>query len=271
MLRGSHGVLDALFEGSGVPGPPPQLSHATKWKEWLFRAGQDPNVDSLAVLGNVIEEAMDVSPPEGTPEHTQWQENREAVLSALDENGLRYYRGGRVLPVGQPLPDVAPYVSRTPARPDSLEELLLVLVKGLRRAMFPLSNRRRGSTPLSFSSEYDVQDLLHALMRPWVADIRPEEHTPSYAGSSTRMDFLLPEHRLVLEIKFIRDLGHAKGVGKELILDIAHYRRHPGCSGLWCIVFDRDHLLPNPEGLRRDLEGHHAAKDGSVDVKVYIL
>src|SRR5207237_9230184 len=100
--------------------------------------------------------------------------------------------------------------------------LLLVLLKNLRRAMQPLTHRRKGAVTLSFSTEYDVQDLLHALLRPWVADVRPEEFTPSYAGSSTRMDFLLPAHRRVLELKFVRDRNHAKKIGDELIIDIDH-------------------------------------------------
>ena len=271
MLRGSHTALDALFRGSGAPGDPPALSHAMKWKEWLFRAGQDPNVDSLAVLGNIIEESMDLAPEEWTPEHEQWEKDREGLLKALEENGLRYYRGGRVLPIGRPLPDVAPYVHRVPAKPNDLDELLLVVVKGLRRAMYPLTNRRKGATQLSFSSEYDVQDLLHALLRPWVADIRPEEYTPSYAGSSTRMDFLLPEHRRVLEIKFVRESQHAKKIGSELLIDIGHYQRHPDCDSLLCIIYDPQHHLQNPEGLKRDLEGPHQTKDGTVNVRVLIL
>ena len=44
---------------------------------------------------------------------------------------------------------------------------------------------------LSISDEYDVQDLLHALLSIYFDDIRAEEWTPSYAGSSSRMDFLL--------------------------------------------------------------------------------
>jgi hypothetical protein len=229
----------------------------------------------LAVLGNVMEEVMDVSPnegsPEWTPEYEQWKEDRERVIKALEESGLRYYRGGRVLPIGQPLPDAAPYVQRSPTKPTDLDELLLVVVKGLRRAMYPLTNRRKGATQLSFSSEYDVQDLLHALLRPWVADIRPEEHTPSYAGSSTRMDFLLPEYRRVLEIKFVRDSEHAKKIGNELILDIGHYQKHPDCDSLWCIIYDPQHILQNPEGLKHDLEGPHETKDAKVNVKVQIL
>jgi len=62
LFIGSHDSLNALFEAAGVPGPPPNLSHTTKWKTWLQKAGNDPEVDSLAVLGNLIEEFMDVPP-----------------------------------------------------------------------------------------------------------------------------------------------------------------------------------------------------------------
>ena len=62
VLEGSHQRRDALFESAGVPGPPPDLPHHSKWKTWLLRAGNDPSVDSLAVLGRLIEEFMDLPP-----------------------------------------------------------------------------------------------------------------------------------------------------------------------------------------------------------------
>jgi hypothetical protein len=273
VLRGSHITLDALFESAGAPVPPPALPHATKWKEWLFRAGNDPNVDSLAVLGNVLEEFMDVAPNEFSEGFDKWKIDRERVLKALEESGFRYYRCGRVLPAGQ-MPDDSltfPAGRPGPTAPSNISELLSVLLKGLRRAMHPLTHRRKGAIALSFSTEYDVQDLLHALLRPWVRDIRPEEFTPSYAGTSTRMDFLLPAHCLVIELKFVRDRSHGKKIGDELIIDIEHYRRHPDCDVLWCVVFDPEHLVPNPEGLRTDLEGKRSTKDGTVDVTVLVL
>jgi len=137
--------------------------------------------------------------------------------------------------------------------------------------MHPLTHRRKGTQSLSFGSEYDVQDLLHALLRPWISDIRPEEFTPSYAGSSTRMDFLLPAHGLVIETKVVRDRAHAKRLGDELIIDIEHYRKHPQCSALWCVVYDPDHLIANAEGLKRDLQGSRSTPDGSVNVRVFVL
>lgn len=271
---GSHQTLDELFQSAGAPGEPPALSHSSKWKTWLFRAGQDPNVDSLTVLGNILEEFMDL-PPADPKVLESWREKRARVESVLEENGLRYFRLGRVLPQGVPADAVG--VPETPAfpghagKPARVEEVLDVILRGLRRAMHPLTHRRKGAQPLTFTNEYDVQDLLHALLRPWIGDIRPEEFTPSYAGSSTRMDFLLTAHELVIETKIIRDRSHAKRVGDELIIDIEHYRTHPKCKTLWCVVYDPDHLITNAQGLKTDLEGHRKARDEEVVVKVFIL
>lgn len=269
---GSHATLDMLFQTAGVPGDPPNLSHASKWKEWLFRAGLDPDVDSLTVLGNILEEFMDVPLPDDPDVREVRMKMRAKVQTALEENGLRYFRFGRVLPQGRmpdaPVLQFEQHKSAGPAKPSTVEDLLLVLLCGLRRAMHPLTHRRKGAQQLTFTSEYDVQDLLHALLRPWVSDIRPEEYTPSYAGSSTRMDFLLPAHGVVIELKFVRDRTHAKGIGDELIIDIEHYQVHPRCETLWCVVYDPNHLLTNAEGLRTDLEGKRAREDGKLTVKV---
>jgi len=272
---GSHASLDMIFQTAGAPGEPPDLSHASKWKEWLFRTGLDKDVDSLAVLGNILEEFMDLPLPDDPGAREVRIDMRAKVLAALEENGLRYFRFGRVLPQGHTPEASEPCFIQTrpagPAKPSNVEELLLVLLRGLRRAMHPLTHRRKGAQQLTFSSEYDVQDLLHALLRPWVNDIRPEEFTPSYAGSSARMDFLLPAHDLVIELKFVRDRAHAKHIGDELIIDIEHYRTHPKCKTLWCVVYDPDHLLPNAEGLRTDLEGKRSKEDGDLIVKMLVV
>lgn len=272
---GSHPSLDALFVSAGAPGEPPALAHHSKWKEWLFRAGQSPNIDSLAVLGAVLEEFMDLGPKSDTPEFETWKVKRERIEAVLEENGFRYYRFGRVLPQGDTrlsLSGQSPHeVLASPVKPATVDELLEVIIRGLRRAMHPLTHRRKGAQSLHFGNEYDVQDLLHSLLRPWISDIRAEEFTPSYAGSSTRMDFLLPAHGLVIETKIVRDRGHANRIGNELIVDIEHYRRHPGCRRLWCVIYDPEHLIANAPGLRGDLEGPRSSKDGEVLVKVFIL
>lgn len=276
-MQGSHQTLDALFVSSGAPGEPPDLAHHSKWKEWLFRAGQDPKVDSLAVLGNILEEFMDV-PPVDPDLKTEWEQRKRRVEDALSTNGLQYFQGGRVIPNGAADQSEGSVlgtdedIGKEPkVTPSSIDELISVVVHGLPRAMFPLSHRRKGATELRFDREYDIQDLLHSLLRPWISDIRAEEYTPSYAGSNTRMDFLLPKYEAVIETKFVRDRSHAKKIGDELIIDIGHYRSHPSCRILWCIIYDPDKLIPNAGGLESDLKGEHSNSGGSVSVRVIIV
>lgn len=279
ILNGSHETLNELFLSAGAPGPPPELAHHSKWKIWLQRAGNDPDVDSLAVLGNIIEEFMDLPPVsigsteffgveiQDSLETYTAQKNR--LVKIMEEHGLRYFRGGRVLPIGiEPEPHTP---AAGPQKPTNVEELLKIIIRGLPRTMHPLTHRRKGSTNLVFESEYDIQDLLHSQLRPWINDIRPEEYTTSYAGSSTRMDFLLPEHKLVLELKRVRDRAHASKIGDELIIDIEHYRRHNQCTRLWCVIYDPLHLVSNPAGLSADLEGVRKTPDGEVTVSVFVF
>lgn len=273
VLNGSHETLNALFETAGAPGPPPDLAHHSKWKVWLQRVGNDPKVDSLAVLGRVIEEFMDL-PPKGEFQPGEYTKSKERLTKVLEEHGFQYFRGGRIIPVGHPEPiddnltDANSYQGRKPSR---LEDLLYVIVKGLPRAMHPLTHRRKGFQRLSFNSEYDIQDLLHSQLRPWILDIRPEEFTPSYAGTSTRMDFLLTKYKTVIETKRVRDKSHATKLGDELIIDIEHYRRHTLVDYLWCVIYDPELYITNPSGIISDLQGSRSTPDGSIDVKVLII
>jgi hypothetical protein len=151
--------------------------------------------------------------------------------------------------------------------PGEVERLLEFLINGLPRAMFPLKFRREGLPHFTFENEYDVQSLFHALLRPWINDIRSEEYTPSYAGSSTRMDFMLPKYSIVCEIKIVRDKKHGTKIGDELIIDIAHYRVHPNCRQLWAVIYDPQGYIANPSGLIADLE----AKSSGFPIHVFVL
>jgi uncharacterized protein YodC (DUF2158 family) len=118
-----------------------------------------------------------------------------------------------------------------------------------------LARRHAHRETLRINDEYDVQDLLHALLRIEFDDIRPEEWTPSYAGGSARTDFLLKKEQVVLELKKTRNGLGDKEVGEELIIDIARYKNHPDCRTLVCFVYDPDQRITNPAGLKHDLEG----------------
>lgn len=150
-----------------------------------------------------------------------------------------------------------PWVQPGSEDPGALAEhglpALEVLLVALPRVARQLEHRHADRTTLIVEDEYDVQDLLHALLRVSFADVRDEEWTPSYAASSTRMDFLLPEVRTVVEVKVASARLRDKAVGEQLLLDCAHYRSHPGCDRLYCFVFDPGGFITNPAGLEADL------------------
>ena len=116
-----------------------------------------------------------------------------------------------------------------------------------------LRDRYDNRQTLEVEDEYDVQDLLHGLLTLHFDDIRPEEWTPSYAGSSSRMDFLLKQEKIVIEVKKTRKGLGAKQVGEQLIVDIAKYQQHPDCSMLFCFVYDPEARIANPRGIENDL------------------
>ena len=113
--------------------------------------------------------------------------------------------------------------------------------------------RHNGRETIDIQDEYDLQDLFHALLHLHFEDIRPEEWVPSNAGKSTRIDFLLKQERIVVELKKTRRGLSAKELGSQLIEDIHRYNSHPDCDALICFVYDPDGRIANPRGLESDL------------------
>ena len=129
-----------------------------------------------------------------------------------------------------------------------------------------LRDRHDGRETLDVNDEYDVQDLLHALLRLHFEDIRPEEWTPSYAGSTARTDFLLPQIDTFVEVKKTRKGLDAKTIGEQLIIDIERYQNHPQCRRLVCFVYDQEGRIANPKGLENDL----VSRNRDIEVQVWI-
>lgn len=126
-----------------------------------------------------------------------------------------------------------------------------------RKVAVRLARRYNGRETLRITDEYDVQDLLHSLLSLYYDDIRPEEWTPSYAGSSVRIDFVIPEIKTFIEVKKTRSGLKDKELRDQLIIDIEQYQKHSGCDKIYCFVYDPDTILKNPAAIKKDLEEKH--------------
>ena len=132
-------------------------------------------------------------------------------------------------------------------------ELLEEILNNFHRVVRQLRNRHDDRITLEINDEYDVQDLIHSLLLIHFEDVREEEYTPSYAGSSSRMDFLIKDINTVIETKMTRGTLKDKQLGDELIIDIEKYAKHPDCEKLYCFIYDPKEFIKNPKGLEKDL------------------
>ena len=146
-----------------------------------------------------------------------------------------------------------------PSSSDDLENILNKFHSVARQ----LRTRYKERETLTIKDEYDVQDLLHALLLLHFDDVRAEEWTPSYAGGCERMDFLLKDLQTVIEVKKTRETMNAKKLGEELIIDIEKYQVHQDCKQIYCFVYDPEGYLGNPTAIKNDLEKAH---DGFVKI-----
>ena len=95
-----------------------------------------------------------------------------------------------------------------------------------------------------------MQDLLHAILKLHFDDVRPEQHTPSFAGNASRVDFYLPA-----EAKMTRSSLGQKEVTDQLINDVARYSKFDGIDTLVCLVIDPDRRCKNPDSVENDVQG----------------
>lgn len=138
-----------------------------------------------------------------------------------------------------------------------INTVLKVIFSRFHRVARQLRTRHNGRKTLEIEDEYDVQDLLHALFQLYFDDIRKEEWTPSYAGGSSRQDFLLKNEKTVIEVKKTRANMTDRNLGEQLIVDIEKYKSHPDCEQLICFVYDPEGRLGNPQGIMNDLNLQH--------------
>jgi hypothetical protein len=123
-----------------------------------------------------------------------------------------------------------------------------------RRDVLVSGKKGRDRRPtIEMRDEYDVQDSLHALLKLHFDDVRPEEWTPSYAGSQSRMDFLLKREKIVVETKFMGPKLSQREVANQLANDKDHYRQHPDCQIFICFVYDPEYRCTNPAAIERDI------------------
>ncbi|MEW1991218.1 hypothetical protein [Microbacterium sp. NPDC078849] len=131
---------------------------------------------------------------------------------------------------------------------------LLNILRRVPAALKPLVGPRRvDQVSLVMAKEYDLQDAVENALRLVYDDVRPEETAPTFAGSATIPDFLLPDVRTAIEIKVTRSGRRTVDLRNEIILDSTTYLTHPDVHRMVFVVYDLVNMIDNPAGFERQL------------------
>lgn len=145
---------------------------------------------------------------------------------------------------------------------------ILALGNRFRLVQRSLSKHPHGRPPVEFRDEYDDQFLMRALLVQFFEDVRDEDDVPSSAGGNSRIDFVLPEFGLAVELKHTRVGMKDKDLGGELLIDRERYLKHEAVQHLVVLVFDHEGRLRNPRGLESDLKRDQSHPDLTVTVRI---
>ncbi len=156
-------------------------------------------------------------------------------------------------PVPMPPPVSRPADTRTDGLlPDPIDLLRNVCLR-FHAVARQLRLRKDYRTTLEVEDDYDLQDLLCALLKLEFDEVGADEWTPPYAGGSTRTTLLLNGEQIAVVAKKTRSGLTTKELAEQISADARHYSARESCSHLFCFIYDPEGRIGSPTRLESDL------------------
>ncbi|MET0515225.1 MAG: hypothetical protein ABW047_07865 [Nitrospiraceae bacterium] len=106
---------------------------------------------------------------------------------------------------------------------------------------------------LEVEDEFDVQDLMHALLRLEFDEVQSEEWRPSYAAGKAQTSYLLHREKVVIVVKKTKAGVTLRDLSEQVKADSAAYSSRTDCQTLFCFIYDPEGRIGNPRGLEAEL------------------
>jgi hypothetical protein len=131
------------------------------------------------------------------------------------------------------------------------------------------SRSRKGKVSFDISDEYDVQDLLHGILRTYLKYSVQEDPLPKVAGAkSSRADISVEELGVLIEIKYVHGPSDQKRIFEEFSQDLVLYAKWPHLKTLIFLVYNSGDLR-DPEEFGK-LSGMHEIAGRRFKVEVVL-
>jgi len=136
--------------------------------------------------------------------------------------------------------------------PDADVSMVERLCRRLPQAAKILGERsRKVKKSLQISDEYDVQDLLHALLRAYLKYSVQEDPLPKVAGTSSgRADISIEDLGVLIEVKYVYGPSDQKRIFDDLSQDLLLYTQWAPLRVLIYLIYNSADLR-DPESLEK--------------------
>jgi REase_DpnII-MboI len=144
------------------------------------------------------------------------------------------------------------FSTKTEPAIDADVALIEQLCKRIGKSARILSNRqRKDKSSYSIEDEYDVQDLLHAILRAFLKYSVQEDPLQKVAGTrSSRADISIEELGIIIELKFVRSPDDQKKIFDEFSKDLVLYSAWQPLKTLFFVIYNSSDLR-DPELLEK--------------------
>lgn len=160
-------------------------------------------------------------------------------------------------PVDMPVVNPSRALSVESVHDSALGEDALRLVRKVCHRFHTIARQlrlRRDYRPtLEVDDDYDLQDLLCALLKVEFDEVATEEWTPPYTGGAPRTTLLVNRDQIAVVSKKTRPGLTTKDLADQVAADSAYYRAQGRCSTLVCFVYDPEGRIGSPKRLETTL------------------
>jgi hypothetical protein len=150
-------------------------------------------------------------------------------------------------------------------------EIVIQVLEQFGNAVKKLTHtRRKGHESFKISDEYDVQDLLYIILKPLFPKLTEEEPTPKVGGKYNRIDLVIREEGIMIEVKMIKEKDRdEKDFIEQLKNDIQSYYKYHFLKELIIFVYDPQNKTGDIQNFY-DLNGTQEINGIRFNIKVIV-
>jgi ParB/RepB/Spo0J family partition protein len=125
-----------------------------------------------------------------------------------------------------------------------------LIFNNLRGAVIEFEKR----TSTKFNNERELQHFIYSVLRCLFCSTEFEDPTKKICGSGNRLDFVIRDHCIIIEIKYVRDEVHAKKIRDELLIDYPLYQKSEYGKTIINYIYDPNDYITNQDLFRKELK-----------------